>query len=477
MAASRNLPTTRAISDAVHGQIAVTPLEMDVIDSSCFQRLRNVRQLGLANLVYPSADYSRFSHSLGAMNAMGELMTALHHKHDELVTSTVVQVFRLVALLHDVGHYPLSHLYEDAIIAHTGLGRDETFNHERAGAHIIERRLNSILESSSLAQDFQGEIEALGRTPVELSHFIADVIRHERSISMLYGVYGVLDKLLSGAVDCDRLDYLLRTSTGSSLPYGVVDLDYLVHNVRLQEDPLNVVFSKKAQHAAAHMLESRVYDYLTTSYHKTVKSLELELIESILAAFKESELPFDEKKLSELASSSDWDAFDDGYVRSILLKSKSTTAKDVAARVFGRSPRKTLYTRTLELSKRRWDALSGYKTFKPTFRRLLERSSPPGVPSGKWFVQTVEALDASDASTFAEIDRANVLDNSELDVLSQVSKLRDRVTLVLHYYLDSGNAPDDGYKSKYEQALDEHVAQCLKEAGDEVAKLAEGEGA
>lgn len=144
--------------------------------------------------------------------------------------------------------------------------------------------------------------------------------------------------------------------------------------------------------------------------------------------------------------------------------------------MFGRSPRKTLYTRTLELSKRRWDRLSGYKTFKPTFRRLLERSNPPGVPSGKWFVQTVEALDASDASTFAEIDGASALDNPHLEVLSQVSKLRDRVTLVLHYYLDSNSVPEDGYKSKYEGALDEYVAGCLREAGDEVAKLAEGEG-
>jgi HD superfamily phosphohydrolase len=247
--------------------------------------------------------------------------------------------------------------------------------------------------------------------------------------------------------------------------------------VRLQEDPLNVVFSKKAQHAAAHMLESRVYDYLTTSYHKTVKSLELELIEAILAAFQEGELPFKEEDLKALTSSSDWDAFDDGHARSTLLKSKSSTAEEFATRVFGRSPRKTLYTRTLELSKRRWQDYSGYQTFRRSLKRTLERTPPKDVPAGQWFVQTVEALDASDASTFAEIDRASALDNPELDVLSQVSKLRDRVTLVLHYYLGATSVLEDGYKSKYEHTLDEFVSKCMKEAGDEVAKLTTGEGA
>lgn len=444
---------------------------MQVIDHSCFQRLRNVRQLGLANLVYPSADYSRFSHSLGAMNAMGELMTALLHKHDEFVTPTVVQVFRLVALLHDIGHYPLSHLYEDAIIRHTGLKKDAIFNHERAGAHLIETRLAKLLDSSQLSHEFREELEHRSLEQISLSEFVAKVIRHQASESMRYGVYGVLDKLLSGSVDCDRLDYLLRTSTGSSLPYGIVDLDYLVHNVKLQETPLNVVFSRKAQHAATHMLESRVYDYLTTSYHKTVKALELELMDSIRESFAKNELPFEEAALQDLMKDDEWVAFDDGSLRLTLLNSSSPAAKSIASRVFGRAPRKTLYSRTLELSKKRWEDFGGYKTFRSRLHSRLAAGKPEGVPEGIWFVQAVEALDASDASTFAEMESASVPDDTDLQIFSQVSKLRDRVTLVLHFYLASQQLTPPNYKTAFEQTLDDFLQTSLRETAEEVKKL------
>lgn len=107
----------KRISDPVHGIISLTEVELAVVDSRAFQRLRGVRQLGLAHYVFPGADYTRFAHSLGACHVMGRIMEALK-SGGASIDAKMVQVHRLAALLHDVGHYPFSHATEHAMEDH-----------------------------------------------------------------------------------------------------------------------------------------------------------------------------------------------------------------------------------------------------------------------------------------------------------------------------------------------------------------------
>src|SRR5438046_9773791 len=105
----------KRVADPVHGTIGLSELEAAVINTGAFQRLRNVKQLGLAHLVYPGADYSRFSHSVGACHVMGRALEALRAYARVTIEDDDIQLYRLAALLHDVGHYPLSHELQEAV--------------------------------------------------------------------------------------------------------------------------------------------------------------------------------------------------------------------------------------------------------------------------------------------------------------------------------------------------------------------------
>ena len=95
------------ITDPVHGTIELSELEVDLLSTGAFQRLRNVKQLGLAHLVFPGADYSRLSHSIGVNHVTGRILDALKSNTDAHIADAEYELYRLAGLLHDVGHYPL----------------------------------------------------------------------------------------------------------------------------------------------------------------------------------------------------------------------------------------------------------------------------------------------------------------------------------------------------------------------------------
>jgi HD superfamily phosphohydrolase len=115
MAEAQHLAISKTINDAVHGSIGLTQPEVDIVSSPAFQRLRNVKQLGLAALVYPGANYSRFAHSIGACHLVGRILDAIQRNTGNPFSTDTVQRYRLAALLHDIGHYPFSHVVENVV--------------------------------------------------------------------------------------------------------------------------------------------------------------------------------------------------------------------------------------------------------------------------------------------------------------------------------------------------------------------------
>ena len=155
----------KRISDPVHGTIGLSKTELELVGCPAFQRLRGIKQLGLANLVFPGADYSRFSHSLGVCHIAGRILDALvrnGHVSDCDLDEHEIQKYRLAALLHDVGHYPFSHAMEDALkdkyasqkLADPAIKSNSTnedyFSHERVGKEILaaDRKIAEKLEDN-----------------------------------------------------------------------------------------------------------------------------------------------------------------------------------------------------------------------------------------------------------------------------------------------------------------------------------------
>ena len=96
----------RRIADPVHGTIGLSELETELLSTQAFQRLRNVKQLGLAHLVFPGADYSRLSHSLGVNHVTGRILNSLVDNTGQEITDAEYELYRLAGLLHEIGHYP-----------------------------------------------------------------------------------------------------------------------------------------------------------------------------------------------------------------------------------------------------------------------------------------------------------------------------------------------------------------------------------
>ncbi|MFC6754900.1 HD domain-containing protein, partial [Halorubrum tibetense] len=188
-----------AIKDSVHGHVRLGPAAVDLIDTPAFQRLRHIKQLSTVRLVYPSANHTRFEHSLGVYHLARQALDGLG-----LDDETAAHV-RAAALLHDVGHGPYGHQTEGIIRRRTGKDHDEV----EWLLTDADRELCTVLERHGLDP--------------------------ERVAALVAGDGGV-GQLVSGELDVDRMDYLVRDAHHTGVPYGTVDTGRLVNELRLVDD-------------------------------------------------------------------------------------------------------------------------------------------------------------------------------------------------------------------------------------------------
>lgn len=303
--------SSRVVNDNIHGDIAMSDDEWKVVNTSTFQRLRSLKQLGMGHLVYPNATHTRFAHSLGVFRIMCRVLENL--EHDGLDADRKADL-RLAALLHDVGHYPYSHLMErvanvtltEEEVAKTGTkiisGQiDEYPNHEELGRHILESQADicKALGGKKRAK----KIGAL--------------------FSRLEGADPQLSKLIHSSLDMDRMDYLLRDARAAGVPFGEIDLNYLLNNIRIS--PKGVLgIDEKALAAAEHFLLARVFMHRVVYYHKTTFGFE-EACRQLLRRVRntgryEDILAKNGAKIREIAGSSALRGFTDDYIDRIILK-------------------------------------------------------------------------------------------------------------------------------------------------------------
>ncbi|GAB4565145.1 MAG: HD domain-containing protein [Haliangiales bacterium] len=237
----------RVFRDPVHGLIEFRgddrPLAR-VLETRALQRLRRVKQMGFAWLVYPGAEHSRFGHALGAFHIAHRVASELGF--DPKLSRHV----KLAALLHDIGHGPFSHAWEH-IFPHA--------DHERWGARIVR-------ESPALAAVLEDLEPGL---PDTLAGFWDKQYRPS-----------FVRKLVSSQLDVDRLDYLLRDGHYSGAGYATFDLDWILHALRVAQvrtgtDPTDLVVDyRRGMYAVEQYLFARSYMYAQVYHHKTVRAAE-----------------------------------------------------------------------------------------------------------------------------------------------------------------------------------------------------------
>jgi HD superfamily phosphohydrolase len=246
------------IADPIHKFIRFTDLEKKIIDSSVFQRLRRIKQLAGAHLVYPAAQHSRFEHSLGTMHVAG--LAGEHLFSLGVIDKESIQELRIASLLHDTGHGPFSHLFEEALKV-TG-----NKNHETIGAEIIcKTELNDILSGFGYSGKTISEI-SFGNSKVKFKN-----------------------EIISGSLSADLMDYLPRDGYFTGVEYGKVDYNRIINSFRVT-DSHSLALDISSFYSFESMIISRFEMFRAVYFHKTVRSAEVMLLHSILLSSKELNL-------------------------------------------------------------------------------------------------------------------------------------------------------------------------------------------
>jgi len=241
------------IRDPVHGYVKMTEAERQLVDSPFVQRLRRIHQLAGSYMVYPGATHTRFEHVIGAMHVAGQIAESLA-RTSELDEPTVQEV-RIAALLHDVGHGPFSHMYEEV------LSESGDVSHEDISQRVIlETSIRDILEKNGISSRKMSEL-AVGRRRTKPPF---------------------MNEIIAGSLSADMMDYLLRDSYFTGVEYGKVDTQRVIDSLRVAEGHL--VIDDAALYAFEALLLARYEMFKAVYFHRTVRAAELMLVRSMKLA-------------------------------------------------------------------------------------------------------------------------------------------------------------------------------------------------
>jgi HD superfamily phosphohydrolase len=256
----------------VHGFISFNDWEREIINHSAFQRLRRIRQLAWTDYVYPGAMHTRFEHSLGVMHIASRLYDSIversrplleeYYGYDDAGFRRDRALVRLAALLHDVGHSPFSHAGEDVFpFRKDGKKR---YSHEEYSAAIIRYLLKDVIEQHPLNGNYDF-------TADDIAALIEGSSKSARRLFWR--------EVITGQMDADRMDYLLRDSLHAGVDYGKYDWRRLLNTVVAIEMPqpegesgkqgLRLGVTEGGVHAAEGLILARYFMFTQVYFHKT----------------------------------------------------------------------------------------------------------------------------------------------------------------------------------------------------------------
>ena len=273
------------IIDPIHDFIRVYEHEISIIDKPIFQRLRHIRQLSGAHLTYPAAQHTRFEHSLGVMHIASLAGHALNEKG--IFKSDDIEILRLAGLLHDVGHGPFSHLFEEII-------QEKKISHEDYGKEIIlKSEIGDVLSKNGFDKKLITKI-AFGNSKFQF-----------------------MNEIVSGTLSADMMDYLLRDGYFTGAEHAKIDHKRITQSLYVHHKKL--ALERSALYSFESMMYSRYQMFKAVYFHKTVRAAEVMLIEAL--RLSDDEFGFTSFNLNEYVK------LTDEYVLSSLISSKSSKLK------------------------------------------------------------------------------------------------------------------------------------------------------
>jgi len=338
------------IIDPIHDFVRVYDNELKIIDTPIFQRLRRIRQLSGAHLIYPGAQHTRFEHSLGVMHIASMAGQALAEKG--IVSSDDIQNLRLAGLLHDIGHGPFSHLFEEIFeekrkISHEDLGRDI----------ILKTEIGDIISKNGFDKKLITKL-AFGDSKFQF-----------------------MNEIISGALSADIMDYLLRDGYFTGAEHAKIDHHRLTYSLNVYKNKL--ALDKSSLVNFETMMISRFQMFKAVYFHKTVRAGEVMLLEAMDLA--EDELGLSSMNLDEYLKLSD-----DVMLAKLLNlpehNSKLKASKKIATNYLNRNLFKSVFESTLTgkaITKKRMHELRGEISKKSKIdinEIFVDSSNTPSIP-------------------------------------------------------------------------------------------------
>lgn len=241
----------RIYRDPVHNIIRLRTdtregrLMIALIDTPEFQRLRRIKQLGLALFTYQGAEHSRFTHSLGVLHLITRVLDKLSETYQ--IDEEDRAAARAAALLHDIGHGSFSHVFEHVL----------GFHHED---WTVRAMLDESTEINQVLRDYSP------RMPQRVAEVIEGTFKPS-----------FLGQLVSSQLDCDRMDYLLRDSLMTGAKYGVYDLEWIINALAVDESEDRIYVTARGLYAVEEYLQARYYMFRQVYFHRTLRSAEVVL--------------------------------------------------------------------------------------------------------------------------------------------------------------------------------------------------------
>ena len=271
----------KTIHDPLHGSIRVEGPFLDILDRHEVQRLRNIKQLGLGNLVFPGANHTRFEHSLGVYHLAGRMAEAIGLSKED--SDTVMAA----GLLHDICHTPFSHTTEEIVEHNTGMdhmemaeklikGKIRTYNERDEDMFGHVGPISEVLENAGISSD---KVCDLIINPEPKGD---GVLAFDRNNPSFFSKGDYAHQIIHGPVDADQMDYLMRDAHYTGVTHGAIDIERLLNTMKVHND--RIMIEKSGTVAAEGLMVSRSLMYSSVYFHSTVRIIKMMLLKSIEAS-------------------------------------------------------------------------------------------------------------------------------------------------------------------------------------------------
>lgn len=309
------------VRDPIHGMIEYDKTEEKIINSEPFQRLRNIKQLALAQYLYPGAHHTRFEHSLGVMHVASRMYDKLKERGEKDGIRIEDfgysrEIIRKAALLHDIGHGPFSHVSEAIFSKITGIselekitGKKDEEAHEFLSYRIVEEFFEEILSEDDIKR-------------------IKQIIKKSNP--------NALSEIISGPLDADKLDYLLRDSYYTGVKYGIYDLERVLNTLFILSGTKTTLgIKEEGKHAieqyimSKYYITNQVYGHINRQItdHMLIRCIYLAYLEDI-EAIKQLYTLVDDKEIFKYYLS-----YDDNSLIDLICTESRGYAKEYAERL------------------------------------------------------------------------------------------------------------------------------------------------